>query len=94
MAEAVAPSAPATSRTPADAASGLSTREAEVLDLIAAGRSNKEIAEALVLSVNTMERHVTHILQKTGASNRTSVLGTARTGATGDCGLSVGPTEC
>jgi non-specific serine/threonine protein kinase len=49
---------------------GLTPREAEVLVLIAAGRSNAAIAEALVLSINTVERHVTHILQKTGAANR------------------------
>jgi class 3 adenylate cyclase/DNA-binding CsgD family transcriptional regulator len=50
---------------------GLSEREAEVLRLIAAGRSNREIAEALVISLNTVLRHVTHILEKTGAANRT-----------------------
>jgi DNA-binding NarL/FixJ family response regulator len=50
---------------------GLSEREVEVLRLIAAGRSNREIAEALVISLNTVFRHVTHILTKTGAANRT-----------------------
>ncbi len=49
----------------------LSEREVEVLRLIAVGKSNPEIALALVLSINTVERHVTHILQKTGAANRT-----------------------
>jgi DNA-binding NarL/FixJ family response regulator len=42
-----------------------------VLRLLAAGTSNPAIAAALVLSINTVERHVTHILQKTGAANRT-----------------------
>jgi DNA-binding CsgD family transcriptional regulator len=49
---------------------GLSEREVQVLRLIAAGKSNKEIAEALVISLNTVFRHVTHIFQKTGAANR------------------------
>jgi DNA-binding CsgD family transcriptional regulator len=50
---------------------GLSTRELEVLRLMAAGRTNKEIAAALVISMNTVANHVAHVLAKTGASNRT-----------------------
>jgi non-specific serine/threonine protein kinase len=50
---------------------GLSRREAEVLVLIAGGLSNQEIADRLVLSINTVERHVSHILTKLGATNRT-----------------------
>jgi DNA-binding NarL/FixJ family response regulator len=49
---------------------GLSPREVEVLRLLAAGRSNPEIAAALVISRHTVERHVNHILAKTGAANR------------------------
>jgi DNA-binding NarL/FixJ family response regulator len=49
---------------------GLSPRELEVLRLLAAGRSNPEIAAALVISRHTVERHVNHILAKTGAANR------------------------
>jgi len=49
---------------------GLSAREVEVLGLIAAGKSNREIAEALVISPNTVIRHVSNILTKTGAANR------------------------
>ena len=49
---------------------GLSAREVEVLRLLAAGRSNPEIAAALVISRHTVERHVNHILAKTGAANR------------------------
>jgi len=49
---------------------GLSPREIEVLRLIAAGRTNKEIAEALVLSFRTVERHVTHLYEKIGARGR------------------------
>jgi DNA-binding CsgD family transcriptional regulator/pimeloyl-ACP methyl ester carboxylesterase len=50
---------------------GLSTREVEVLRLIAAGRSNKQIGEELTISLNTVYRHVSHIFNKTGVSNRT-----------------------
>src|SRR5262249_45760131 len=44
---------------------GLSPREAEVLRLVAAGKSNPQIAEALVISLNTVQRHVSNMLAKT-----------------------------
>ncbi|MFQ6027721.1 MAG: LuxR C-terminal-related transcriptional regulator, partial [Dehalococcoidia bacterium] len=49
---------------------GLTQREAEVLRLVAAGKSNPEIAEELFISVNTVARHLTNIFTKTGAANR------------------------
>ncbi len=49
---------------------GLSAREWEVLELVAAGRSNGEIAEALFISPKTASVHVTHILNKLGVNNR------------------------
>jgi DNA-binding NarL/FixJ family response regulator len=52
-------------------ASHLSARETEVLRLLATGKSNLQIAEALVISPNTVAKHVTSILDKTGAANRT-----------------------
>ena len=48
----------------------LSEREVEVLRLIAAGKSNQEIAHELVLSRRTAERHVSNIYQKIGASGK------------------------
>lgn len=51
---------------------GLSPREIEVLGLLAAGASNKEIGEKLFISPNTAANHVRSILVKTGASNRTA----------------------
>ncbi|MFQ6030601.1 MAG: LuxR C-terminal-related transcriptional regulator, partial [Dehalococcoidia bacterium] len=48
----------------------LTQREVEVLRLIALGKSNREIAEELTISLNTVLRHVSHILAKTGAANR------------------------
>ena len=50
--------------------SGLSAREWEVLELVAAGRSDAEIAEVLFISPKTASVHVTHILDKLGVNNR------------------------
>ena len=50
---------------------GLTQREAEVLRLIAAGRTDREIGEELVISVRTVTTHVGNILNKTGSANRT-----------------------
>jgi DNA-binding CsgD family transcriptional regulator len=50
--------------------SGVTRREAEVLRLVAAGKSNREIGEELSISINTVDRHVSNILTKIGASNR------------------------
>lgn len=50
------------------AARSVTPREAEVLAQIAAGRSNREIAGALQLSVRTVEKHVERLLMKTGHS--------------------------
>jgi pimeloyl-ACP methyl ester carboxylesterase/DNA-binding CsgD family transcriptional regulator len=49
----------------------LSQRELEVLRLVAAGQTNQQIADALVISLNTARKHVANILDKTGAANRT-----------------------
>ena len=57
------------SRGPAEIL-GLSAREWEVLELVAAGRSNAEIAETLFISPKTASVHVTHILDKLGVNNR------------------------
>ncbi|HJW61016.1 MAG TPA: helix-turn-helix transcriptional regulator, partial [Actinomycetota bacterium] len=50
---------------------GLTGREAEVLALVAAGRSNREIAAVLVLSHKTVARHLSNIFAKLGVSSRT-----------------------
>lgn len=49
----------------------LTDREIEVLKLVGQGKSNKEIALALFISVNTVKVHVSNIFQKTGVSSRT-----------------------
>jgi DNA-binding NarL/FixJ family response regulator len=50
----------------------LSARELEVLAHLAAGRTNREIAERLVVSPHTVARHVEHIYTKLGVANRTA----------------------
>ena len=49
---------------------GLTAREAEVLELLALRRTNREIADTLVISPRTAEHHVAHVLRKLGAPNR------------------------
>ena len=60
----------ARSLPPSQPAAGLSQREVEVLRLLAAGRSNQQIADELVISVNTVNRHVSNVYAKTGVANR------------------------
>ena len=56
----------------------LSTREIEVLKLLAAGASNREIADKLVLAEGTVKNHVSNILSKLHAENRTHAANLAR----------------
>jgi non-specific serine/threonine protein kinase len=58
---------------------GLTRREMEVLRLVAAGRSNREIAAALFISVPTVKRHLTTILGKVGAPSRSALTAYAHT---------------
>jgi DNA-binding NarL/FixJ family response regulator len=50
---------------------GLTRRERDVLGLLSAGRTNKEIAQSLFLSESTVKVHVRHVLRKIGARTRT-----------------------
>ena len=56
---------------------GLSAREIEILEHVAAGLRNKEIAYKLALSENTVNAHVKHILEKLHVSDRTHAVTTA-----------------
>ena len=56
----------------------LTSRERQVLGLLAAGQANRGIADELVISLDTVKRHVTHILAKLGAANRTEAAARAR----------------
>jgi DNA-binding CsgD family transcriptional regulator len=69
---------PGHERTPIDRGGRLlrelTTREAEVLRAIAAGKTNAQIASALFVTEGTVKSHVKHILRKLGASNRTEAV--------------------
>ena len=56
----------------------LTSRELEVLGMLAAGRSNQAIARELVVSLDTVKKHVGHVLAKLGAANRTEAVARAR----------------
>lgn len=52
----------------------LTPRELEVLNLLALGRTNRQIAEEFVISVGTVKNHVEHVIAKLGASDRTQAV--------------------
>jgi len=56
----------------------LSRRELEILELIAAGRSNQEIADSLVLSLHTVKKHISNIFGKLGVTSRGQAVARAR----------------
>lgn len=60
----------------------LSPREAEVLSLVAAGRSNRQIGQDLFLSEATVKSHLVHIFTKLGVGSRTSAVAAARAAGT------------
>jgi DNA-binding CsgD family transcriptional regulator len=65
---------------------GLTARETEVLRLVAAGRSNRDIAAELFISAKTASVHVSNILAKLGAASRTEAAAIAhQAGPPGDC---------
>ncbi len=62
------------SETAAGPAEALTPRESEVLQLLAKGKPNKEIAAELVISERTVKFHISSILAKLGAANRTEAV--------------------
>jgi LuxR family transcriptional regulator, maltose regulon positive regulatory protein len=56
----------------------LTDRELEVLRLLAAGRRNRDIAAELVVTLETVKKHTSHIFDKLGAANRTEAVAHAR----------------
>jgi DNA-binding NarL/FixJ family response regulator len=80
MAEVMEEAAALTRITPPNAkeASVLSPREIEVLELVAEGKSNREIADLLFLSHRTVEAHVASILAKLNVDSRYDAVSAAR----------------
>jgi LuxR family maltose regulon positive regulatory protein len=56
----------------------LTDRELEVLELLAAGSSNQQIADRLFVALVTVKKHVSNLLTKLGAANRTEAVARAR----------------
>jgi non-specific serine/threonine protein kinase len=67
------PETPAVEASPKEKYGGLTEREREVAALIAQGKSNREIAEAMVVGVRTVETYVTRILNKLGLDSRVQI---------------------
>ena len=57
---------------------GISDREYDVLVLLAEGRTNREIAEGLYISLNTVKTHLTRLYEKLEVSRRTQAIGKAK----------------
>src|SRR5262245_46440900 len=72
------PAAPFVANTRVQETLGISDRELEVLALLAAGGSNKEIARRLEVSPNTVKTHVTKLFAKLEANRRTEAIQRAR----------------
>jgi ATP/maltotriose-dependent transcriptional regulator MalT len=66
------PDTPAMPEPISPVAAELTSREVEVLRLLAAGRSNREIAAELVISLRTAERHMANLYEKLGAHGKTA----------------------
>jgi LuxR family transcriptional regulator, maltose regulon positive regulatory protein len=56
----------------------LTDRELEVLRLLAAGRRNRDIAQELVVTLETVKKHTSQLFDKLGAANRTEAVAHAR----------------
>lgn len=70
---------PGTLTTPVPLYKPLSQREAEVLQLVATGLSNREIASCLVITPATVKKHLEHIYTRLDVQNRTAAVSRART---------------
>jgi DNA-binding NarL/FixJ family response regulator len=55
----------------------LTTREIEVMTLVAGGKTNGQIAEELHLSINTVKRHLNNVFLKLGVTTRTQAINVA-----------------
>ena len=90
---------PERQEAPAAATSGLieplTARELEVLGLIATGKSNRNIADELVVTLETVKKHASHIFAKLGAANRTEAVRNAQNlGLLSTSVAMLGPSGC
>lgn len=60
--------------TPGSMSVSLSGRELEIIELVAEGLTNQEIAERLTISKRTVDNHVSNVFTKTGSKNRVALL--------------------
>jgi LuxR family maltose regulon positive regulatory protein len=70
--------APVEKPKPATMPEPLSERELEILQLIASGSSNQEIAEILVIALSTVKSHINNLYGKLGTNRRTQAIALAR----------------
>jgi DNA-binding NarL/FixJ family response regulator len=77
---------PASSRTPRSIFPELTDREREILDLVAAGKNNREIAETLFLSLKTIRNYVSNIFTKLHVADRAQAIVRAREAGLGQDG--------
>jgi DNA-binding NarL/FixJ family response regulator len=89
--EARLPLATVTDAPADDPLTALNPRELEVLEQLARGRRNRQIAEALMISENTVKFHVANVLAKLGASSRGEAAAIARDAGLGATPLSAVP---
>lgn len=59
-------------------ATALSPRESEILEALAGGATNRQVAKALFISESTVKTHLVHLYEKLGVDNRTAALRVAR----------------
>jgi ATP/maltotriose-dependent transcriptional regulator MalT len=72
------PEMPGSARAATGLIEPLTRRELEVLGSMATGRRNRQIADELVVTLDTVKRHVSHIFDKLGTTNRTEAVARAR----------------
>ncbi len=70
---------------------GISRREEEIIRLVCRGMTNKEIQEALFISLDTVKRHMTHIFRKLGVRNRAELVALSLKGKPSSDSLDRGP---
>lgn len=72
------PAAPFQRNAAAIAALGLSPRECEILEMLASGRTNQEMADALHISANTVKTHLARVYEKLEVQRRVQAIEKAR----------------